>query len=147
MEQKFADVPDRLWQLVCPLLPPEKPRPRGGRPPVANRKILAGIVYRMKTGCQWKAIPNQFGSGATCHRRFSHWVQSGIMRRIWRRLLKFYDVKKGIGWNWTSLDSAIVKAPKGGTSRARTPQIAPRVGRSGTSSQTGAGSHSGSRSA
>ncbi|MFC1612155.1 IS5 family transposase [Myxococcota bacterium] len=115
MESKFSDVPDELWDLVCDLLPPEPYRPLGGRPPVPNRVILAAIVYRLKTGCQWKALPGQFGSGSTCHRRFQEWVRLGVFRDIFEITLRFYDDLVGIDWEWASLDSAMVKAPKGGT--------------------------------
>ncbi len=70
MDATFAEFPDRLWRRVAPLLPPEPPKPHGGRPRVPDRTILAGILYRLRTGCQWKALPPQFGSGSTCHRRF-----------------------------------------------------------------------------
>jgi putative transposase len=68
----------------------------------------------LRTGCQWKLLPKEFGSGSTCHRRFQEWRQSGIFDRLWTRLLKLYDLKKGIRWNWQSLDSISIKSPLGG---------------------------------
>ena len=67
MDAKFAEVPDRVWNQIAPLIPARKSRE--GRPPVADRIVMAGILYRLRTGCQWKALPSQFGSGSTCHRR------------------------------------------------------------------------------
>src|SRR5262245_46632778 len=55
MEQKFAEVPEDLWNRVAPLLPRKRPKPKEGRPRVGDRMILAGILYRLRTGCQWKA--------------------------------------------------------------------------------------------
>ena len=132
MDARFRDVPDGLWARVEPLLPKEPPKPWGGRPRVSDRKIFAGIVYRLKTGCQWRALPDEFGSGATCHRRFSQWVEAGVFRALFREMLRFYDVKKGIQWNWSSLDALIVKAPKGGALRAPTRRTAPRAAARGT---------------
>jgi transposase len=120
VEAKFADVPDALWRQIEPLIPPEPAKPRGGRPPVAARVVMAGILYRLKTGCQWKALPSDFGSGSTCHLRFQKWVQLGVFAAIHRELLAYYDGRRGIAWKWSSLDSASVKAPKGGTSRGQT---------------------------
>ncbi|WP_146873217.1 transposase, partial [Halovibrio variabilis] len=37
-------VPDELWEIVEPLLPPEPPKPDGGRPRVSNRAALTGIL-------------------------------------------------------------------------------------------------------
>jgi len=133
MEAKFADVPDALWKKIQPLLPPEQPKPRGGRPRVADRVVMAGIVYRLRTGCQWKALPNEFGSGSTCHLRFHQWCEAGVFEKIFAELLRFYDRKRGIKWQWSSLDSAIVKAPKGGTSRVPTRRIVRRKASNATS--------------
>ena len=120
VEAKFADVPEALWLRIEPLIPVERAKPRGGRPPVAARVVMAGILYRLKTGCQWKALPNEFGSGSTCHLRFQQWVKLGVFAEIHRELLSYYDGRRGIAWKWSSLDSASVKAPKVGTSRGRT---------------------------
>ena len=120
VEAKFAKVPDDLWRQIEPLIPPEPAKPKGGRPPVSSRVVMAGILYRLKTGCQWKALPNDFGSGSTCHLRFQKWVRLGVFAAIHQELLKYYDGRRGIAWKWSSLDSASVKAPKGGTSRGRT---------------------------
>lgn len=132
MDAKFRDVPEQLWERVEPLLPKEPPKPWGGRPRVSDRKIFAGVVYRLKTGCQWRALPDEFGSGATCHRRFSQWVEAGVFRGLFQEMLRFYDVRKGIQWNWSSLDALIVKAPKGGLLRAPTRRTAPRAAARGT---------------
>ena len=119
MDAKFADVPEAVWKRIEPILPVPPARPWGGRPRVPDRVVLAAIVYRLRTGCQWKALPAQFGSGSTCHLRFQQWVQAGVFERIFAQLVRVYDARRGIQWTWTSLDSAIVKAPKGGTTQAR----------------------------
>jgi len=100
--------------MICNLLPDEKPNNTIGRPAVPFRKIMNGILYILRTGCQWKMLPKEFGSGSTCHRRFQQWVQLGIFKKIWVRLLKEYDRKKGIKLTWQSLDSISIKSPLGG---------------------------------
>lgn len=115
MDRYYKEIPDDLWKRIIKILPPEKAKPRGGRPAVPARQIMAGIIYRMKTGCQWRAIPDSFGSGQTIHRRFQQWVKAGIFPRIHKEILLYYNVKKPIEWEWTSMDAAIVKAPKGGS--------------------------------
>jgi transposase len=116
MEERYADVPETLWRHVEPLLPVVEPSSKGGRPRNTNRQILAGILYRLRTGCQWKALPKEyFGSGSTCHERFQEWVEAGIFAQVFEQCLKYYDATRGIRWQWCSLDSAMVKAPKGGT--------------------------------
>ena len=52
-------------------------------------------------------LPKEYGSGSTCHRRFQQWIKYGIFDKLWSRLLKLYDNKIEIKWNWQSLDSII----------------------------------------
>jgi transposase len=87
---------------------------RGGRPPIERRQALAGIVYRLRTGCKWKALPSEFGSGSAVHRWFQTWAAAGIFHDIFEGLVRFYHDLRGVDWRWASLDSAIVKAPKRG---------------------------------
>jgi len=110
----ITKISDELWNMICNLLPDEKPNNTIGRPAVPFRKIMNGILYILRTGCQWKMLPKEFGSGSTCHRRFQQWVQLGIFKKIWVRLLKEYDSKKGIKLTWQSLDSISIKSPLGG---------------------------------
>jgi transposase len=120
----FEDIPDELWRRIERLIPVEPPKPYGGRPRVDDRRIMAGILYRLRTGCQWQALPKDFGSGPTCHRRFQQWERAGVFERIFKELVRYYDGRRGIQWQWTALDSATVKAPKGGTTPVRARRIA-----------------------
>ncbi len=76
------------------VLPAEKPNNTIGRPIVSCRKVMDGIVYVLRTGCQWKRLPREYGSGSTCHRRFQEWVRLGVFKKMWVKLLKEYDDKK-----------------------------------------------------
>jgi transposase len=58
-------------------------------------------------------LPREYGSDLTCHRRFQQWVQLGIFKKIWIRLLKEYGNKKGIKWIWQSIDSISIKSSLG----------------------------------
>ena len=107
-------IPDPLWNEISLILPSEKPNNAIGRPAVPFRKVLDGILYILRTGCQWKMLPKEYGSGSTCHRRFQQWSSSKVFQKLWTRLLKEYDRVVGIQWNWQSLDSVSVKAPLGG---------------------------------
>src|SRR6185295_20125242 len=115
MDSKFYELPEELWQRVEPLLPVG---PGGGRPRISKRMILAAVMYRLRTGCQWKALPSQFGSGSTCHRRFQEWCSVGVFTQLFAEMLHFYDARRGIQWRWSSLDGFMGKAPKGGTTPA-----------------------------
>jgi transposase len=132
MQEHFASIPDELWRRIGASIPRHPPDPRGGRKRIPDRTAMSGILYRLRTGCQWDAIPKEFGSGSTCYRRFVEWQEAGVFRKMHVEMLRFYDEKRGIDWTWSSLDSAIVKAPKGGTRPGPTRPIEPRGVRSAT---------------
>jgi len=102
-------VPEELWTIVEPLLPPEPPKPNGGRPRVSNRAALAGIIYVLKSGIPWGMLPRGlgFGSGVTCWKRLRDWQKAGVWRRLHRVLLD------ELGKTRASLDSASVPAKRG----------------------------------
>jgi transposase len=113
-QHNITRIPDMLWDEMTNVLPSEKPNNTIGRPVVPYRKVMDGIAYVLRTGCQWKMLPREYGSGSTCHRRFQQWVRLGIFKKLWISALKTYDDIKRIKWNWQSLDSISVKSPLGG---------------------------------
>lgn len=115
-------IPDDLWTLIVPLLGPENAPGTPGRRAVAFRRIFAGIVYVLRTGCQWHALPRQeYAPGSTVQGRFRQWVKAGIFEKAWKALLKYYDQEVGIDWKWQALDGAITKAPLGGEATGPSP--------------------------
>jgi putative transposase len=97
-EHVITNIPDGLWNKISSLLPTEKPNNTIGRPAIPFRKVLNGIAYILRTGCQWKMLPKEYGSGSTCHRRFQQWNEADTFKKIWTWLLKEYDNKRGIKW-------------------------------------------------
>jgi len=83
-----VQVPDDLWAELVPLLPRERPKPKGGRPRVPDRAALAGIVYVLRTGIPWEYLPLELGcgSGMTCWRRLRDWQRRGVWGKLQRRL-------------------------------------------------------------
>jgi putative transposase len=114
-------IPDELWERVEPLLPPERPHPKGGRPWQPARQMADAIFYVLRTGCQWKALPRSLGAASTVHDRFRDWVEAGVFRRLWECGLVEYDERIGIDWEWQAMDGAMTKAPLGGESTGRNP--------------------------
>jgi transposase len=140
-----ALVPDDLWAFIAPLLPPARPRPRGGRPPIPDRAALTGILFVLRTGLPWEHLPAEMGcgSGMTCWRRLHAWQQAGVWTALHRVLLEHLDAAGQLDWSRASLDSTSVAAKGGDRRRGRTPRIAASRARSATSSSTGAARRSG----
>jgi len=116
-------ISDNLWDEIKSIFPKETSSKTVGRPIVKYRKVLDGILYVLRTGCQWKMLPKEYGSGSTCHRRFQEWSRLNVSNKTWVRLLKIYENKIGINWTWQSLDSISLKSPLGGRGPAVIPLI------------------------
>jgi transposase len=120
MSIKSWEVSDGFWSIVEPLIPsPKRAKEReykrrvgGGRKPIEPRKVFAAIVYVLRTGIQWKALPKEiFGSPSAIHRYFREWEQRGFFFELWQRGLSEYDDMEGIAWEWQSIDGCMNKAP------------------------------------
>ena len=123
MAKKRAEswvVTDAFWQRAEPLLPKRKmdsskvyQRKAGaGRPPKPARQVFEAIVYVLRTGCQWKALPKErFGSASAIHKRFLEWEEAGFFETLWKVGLAEYDDLEGIAWRWQSIDGTMMKAP------------------------------------
>jgi len=75
------------------------------------RKVFEAIVYVLRTGCQWKALPAEFGSASSVHQYFLQWKRQGVFVKMWRKGLAEYNEMEGIAWAWQSIDGSMVKAP------------------------------------
>ena len=113
---------DEFWERVEPLIPKPKRiegkeykrKQGGGRTPKDSRLIFEGIVYVLRTGCQWKALSKErFGSASSIHQYFLNWQKDGFFVKLWQAGLAKFDEMEGIAWEWQSIDSSAVKAPLG----------------------------------
>jgi len=115
-------IDDDLWKLIAPILGPEKQAGTPGRPATPSRLVFDALIYLLRTGCQWHAIPRQeYAPGSTIHGRFRHWVKQGVFQRAWVVLLEHYDDLVGIDWKWQAMDGVITKAPLGGEETGPSP--------------------------
>jgi transposase len=126
-------VTDELWKRIEPHLPPEPPKPKGGRPRVPDRACLTGILFVLKTGTPWEYLPQEMGcgSGMTCWRRLRDWQAAGVWRTIWHELLNELGVADAIDWSTSAMDSCSVRALFGGPRRGRIRPIAGKTGANG----------------
>jgi putative transposase len=114
-------IPDGLWRRMESFLPKYRRSPKGGRPRADLRQVADGIFYVLRTGCQWKAAPKEFGSGSTLHRYFQEWAKRRVFHKLWKYLLRRYDHLRGIQWKWQSIDGSSTKAPLGGEKNRKKP--------------------------
>jgi transposase len=137
-------VTDELWETIEPLLPPEPPKPQGGRPRIENRAALTGIVFVLKSGIPWEMLPQEMGcgSGMTCWRRLKEWQEAGVWERLHLILLDRLGEADQIDWERASVDSASIPAKRGVQKPERIRRIKERRARSATLFRTEKGSRS-----
>ena len=87
-----TSLSDEQWHVVQLMLPEPKWQPGGpGRPPLDLRRVVDGIFYVHKTGCQWRLMPRDLGKGMTIYGYFRRWRQQGVwadlmdILRTWER--------------------------------------------------------------
>lgn len=121
-------MPDAMWDRMKPLLPQYVASPAGGRPRKDQRRVADAIFYRMRTGCQWKAVPPSLAPGSTAHQYFQEWVEDGVFDGLWQVALTEYDELVGLDWTWQSVDGAMTKAPLGGEATGKNPTDRGKLG-------------------
>ena len=132
-------VPDALWEAIESLLPKEPPNPKGGRPRVPDRAVLCGIVFALRTGCPWRLLPKELGSGSgtTCWRRFREWQKAGVWAKLHTKLLNWLGDEATIDWSRASVDSLSIRAKRGANKPAPIPLTAASPAPNTTSWWTG----------
>jgi putative transposase len=121
-------VPDPLWERILPILQEFWPAKRTGRHHADWRKALNGIIFRMRSGCQWEQLPRKFGPKSTVHDWFQRWCQGGVMGRIWEELVKECDELGAVDWQWQSADGRLGKARFGGGKGGQKPHRSRQTG-------------------
>jgi putative transposase len=111
------EVSDELWAIILPILLADAPPPpaeKGGRKRADWRRAFNGIIFRMRTGCQWNRLPEEFGDDSSVHRWFQRWNRNGVMEKIWAVLVSGCEELGAVEWEWQSADGAMGKARFGG---------------------------------
>ena len=122
-QETIWEIPEAAWKRMETILNKRYPKsPAGGRPPADWRKALNGIIFRMRTGCQWNRLPRDFGDDSTVHRWFQRWVEDGVFEKLWSVLLAECEELGGVDWEWQAADGCLGKARFGGAKQARTPR-------------------------
>lgn len=125
------EVDDTLWNdFIHPTILKLDPPAETGRPRSVERAAFNGVIYQLRTGCQWCALPERFGKKSSVHRAKQRWDKAGVLDEVWALLIDHCDELDGVDWQWQSADGALGKARLGGTRSAKTPRIAARTARS-----------------
>jgi len=108
------EVPDDLWERIEVLIDEYDPPKPTGRKREDARKILNGIIYRFRSGCQWNHLPIEYGDDSTVHRTFQRWVEINLFEMLWSLLVAECDELSRVDWQWQAADGWLGKARSGG---------------------------------
>lgn len=116
--KRAIDIPDpeltdELWEQLAPLLPEPRPSPKGGPKPIPNRPVVEGILWVLRNGARWKALPRGYPSASTCWRRLAEWEQQGVWLGAWRVFLDRLNTRGRIRWDECFADGSFAPAKKG----------------------------------
>ena len=122
-------IPDKLWQRIEAILPPDKPVGTVGRPAIPNRQIANALLHVLRTGCQWKSLETEwFGASSSIHLRYQQWRRLGVFKKLFKLMVQFYHRRKRIKWHWQAIDSKSVPAPLGGKKTGKNPTDRGKLG-------------------
>jgi transposase len=113
-----SDLSDEQWALVEPFIPVYP----GGRPrKTSMRDVVDAIDYVLRTGCQWRYLPNDFPPKSTVWGYFDEWRHNGTLEDIHDALRDRVRKleKPGRPRRTASIDSQSVDASSGGPDRGR----------------------------
>ena len=93
---------DDQWDRIRDLLPGREGYVGGNAKD--NRLFIEAVLYRFRTGCPWRDLPERFGHWKAVHQRFSRWAKSGVFERIFKLLAEDHDNE------YMMIDATIVRA-------------------------------------
>ena len=74
-----SSLTDKEWEIIEPLLPKKK---RTKPPTWSKRKILDGIFYQLKNGCNWCDLPKDLPPYSTVFWHYKQWREFGVIEEI-----------------------------------------------------------------
>ncbi len=116
MERKAypSDLTDAQWRLIAPLIPEAKP---GGRPrKYQMREVLNGLLYLVREGCSWRALPHDLPHWKTCYNFLRRFEADGTWDALVTALRVEVRTKLGRAADPSGacIDSQSVKTASGG---------------------------------
>jgi putative transposase len=122
------ELPDELWGRIEPILAERYPPAATGRPRADLRRMLDGVIFRLRSGCQWNQLPERFGSDSTVHGWFQRFAADGVLEQIWASLVEACDELGAVCWEWQAVDGVMGKSRFCGGARGPNPTDRAKMG-------------------
>jgi transposase len=116
-----GELSDAEWERLQPFLPVSNRRCGRWRD---QRQVVNGILHRVRTGVQWRDLPERFGPWKTVYERHRRWSADGTWERLLQHVQAEADAGGEIDWD-ISVDSTIVRAHQHAAGARTDPPTAP----------------------
>jgi putative transposase len=77
-----SDLSDAQWALIVDFVPQPNPHPNFPAPTYSRREIFNGILYFLRSGCPWRALPHDFPPWESVASDYYQWKKSGVLDTI-----------------------------------------------------------------
>ncbi len=104
------------------------PPARTGRPRADLRLVLDGMIHRLRSGCQWRRLPERFGAPSTVHGWFQRFAADGFLEEIWAYLVRECEELGAVRWEWQAADGVMGKSRFDGAKRGPNPTDRAKMG-------------------
>jgi transposase len=108
MTVRRHELSEEQWAQLRPLLPPQ--RPKTGRPNLDHRRILNGILWKIRTGAPWRDLPERYGPWQTVYSRFRRWHLAGHWDRLFAAVQRQEDAAGRLDWELHFVDGTVIRA-------------------------------------
>jgi transposase len=101
-----VQLTDEEWEFIEPYLPIGEYGPY----PERLRQQFEGVIWRFKTGGQWREMPQEFGAWSTVHNRFRQWRDAGVFKALLEGLITESAKRGEVDLSLVSIDSTTARA-------------------------------------
>jgi transposase len=101
-----GEITDEAWEQISPLLPENGGRGKQWRD---HRRVINGILWRLRTGAPWRDVPERYAPWQTCYDRFVRWRRDGTWEKLLSRVQTRSDAVGEVEWE-VSVDSSVARA-------------------------------------
>jgi transposase len=115
-----GELTDAAWAQIALLLPMTR---RRGRQWSDHRRVINGILWKVRTGAPWRDLPERYGPWQTCYDRFVRWRRDGTWDRLLAHAQTKSDAVGEVIWE-VSLDSTVARAHQHAAGARRWPSQA-----------------------
>ncbi len=129
MERAREVLTEEQWARLVPLLPTNAGK--AGKPWGDHRRVVGGILWKLRTGAPWRDVPARYGPYQTCADRLYRWRRDGTWDRLLQALQGQADAAGELDWD-ASLDASVVRAHQHAAGARSQPSQADGKGGSGT---------------